>query len=141
MTRIGVVAFVAFAVFLSACSAGVLALDVGSCFDDPADIAQVGASDIVVVDCDTPHDNEVFANVVLTGDEFPGSEVVADRALAQCVDAFGPYVGTAYETSVYDILWVGPSQETWDVGDRVVICAAFDPGGAKTTGPIQGIGR
>ncbi|MEN8237699.1 MAG: septum formation family protein [Actinomycetota bacterium] len=141
MKRMGLVALVGTVLALSACSAQVLTLDIGTCFDDPAVAGDVAVDDVPIVDCDTPHDNEVFANEDLTGDQFPGVEELSNRADLVCLGAFDAYVGEPYETSIYEISWLAPSPETWDVGDREVICFAFDMNLEKITGSINGIGQ
>ena len=88
MRRIGLAALVAAGVILSGCSAEVLTLDVGVCFDDPEAFDLVESSDVPIVDCDDPHDNEVYANVDLSGDEYPGTDAVANRADQVCLDSF-----------------------------------------------------
>ncbi len=75
----------------TACSGTVLKLGVGTCFDDPETFEEV--EDVPVVDCGDPHDNEVIANVDLTGDDYPGQEQVENRASQICYDNFSDYVG------------------------------------------------
>lgn len=141
MRRTGLAALVIVVVALAGCSADVLALDIGVCFDDPDAFDLVESSDVPVVDCATPHDNEVYANVDLTGDAYPGPDEVANRADQICVDAFDAYIGAPYETSIYEFSWFVPSEESWDAGDREVICFAYDLSLEKITGSINGIGQ
>ncbi|MFV1971161.1 MAG: septum formation family protein [Acidimicrobiia bacterium] len=138
MNRSVMAVLVVVALVASACSASVLKLDVGTCFDDPETLEQV--EDVPIVDCAEPHDNEVFANVDLTGGDYPGQEQVENRATQICYDNFSDYVGIAYEQSIYDIGWLFPTAETWAVGDREVICFAYDVNFEKITGSINGIG-
>jgi putative regulator of septum formation len=138
MNRSVMAVLVVVALVASACSASVLKLDVGTCFDDPETFEQV--EDVPIVDCAEPHDNEVFANVDLTGGDYPGQEQVENRATQICYDNFSDYVGIAYEQSIYDIGWLFPTAETWAVGDREVICFAYDVNFEKITGSINGIG-
>lgn len=65
-------------VLLSACSATILELEIGTCFDDPENLKQV--EDVPVVGCEEPHDNEVIANVKLTGSAYPGRDQAENRA-------------------------------------------------------------
>ncbi len=139
MNRNVMAVLVVVALVASACSAGVLKLDVGTCFDDPETFEQV--EDVPIVDCAEPHDNEVFANVDLTGDDYPGQEQVENRARQICYDNFSDYVGIAYEASIYGIGWLFPTEDTWAVGDREVICFAYDVNFEKITGSINGIGQ
>ncbi len=138
MKRTTMMGLFAGAFVLSACAGAVLALDVGTCFDDPESFAEV--RDVPIVDCDEPHDNEVIANQDLTGDDYPGQEQVDNRASQICFDSFSAYVGISYEESIYEIGWLVPSDETWDVGDREIICFAYDLSLDKITGSINGIG-
>ncbi len=133
------VVVVAGMLFIAACSSSVLELEVGTCFDDPDSYESV--SDVPIVDCDQPHDNEVFANEDLTGSEYPGSDQVKNRADAICLEKFASYVGIAYEDSIYDIGSLFPTDQTWDVGDREVICFAYDISLDKITGSINGIAQ
>ena len=126
-------------VISSACSATVLELEVGTCFDDPGNFEQV--EDVPVVGCEEPHDNEVIANVDLTGSDYPGRDQVENRASQICYDTFSDYVGISYEESIYDIGWFFPTDESWAVGDREVICLAYDLDLNKITGSINGIGE
>ena len=129
----------AIAIVSSACSGSVLTLAVGTCFDDPETFEQV--QDVPVVDCDEPHDNEVIANQDLTGDTYPGVEQVDNRASEICYDNFSEYVGISYEESIYDIGWLNPTVESWAVGDREIICFAYNVDFSKITGSINGAGE
>ncbi len=91
----------------SACSATVLELEVGTCFDDPDTFEEV--EDVPIVECEDPHDNEVIANHDLTGSDYPGQEQTENRASQICYDSFADYVGIAYEESIYDIGLVLPN--------------------------------
>jgi hypothetical protein len=117
----------------------VLTLAVGTCFDDPDAFDLVDPSDVPIVECDVPHDNEVYASRNLKGIEFPGREAMADRADEVCLAEFAPYIGTAYEDSIYEFSWSVPSEESWDQDDREVICFAYDLNLDKITGSINGI--
>jgi hypothetical protein len=57
--RIDLAVLVVAMLVLSACSAEVLTLAVGTCFDDPDEFDLVDSSDVPIVECDVPHDNEV----------------------------------------------------------------------------------
>ncbi len=121
----------------AACSPSILALSIGTCFDDPDSFEVV--EDVPMIDCDSPHDNEVFANVDVTGDDYPGEEAVDNRAFQMCEDKFSSYLGISYAESIYDIGWLNPTAETWDIGDREVICFAYDLNLEKITGSVNGI--
>lgn len=131
---------VAMALFVAAaCSGTVLELDVGTCFDDPETFDEV--DDVPVVDCSEPHDNEVIANEDLAGNDYPGEEQVESSASQICYDNFSDYVGISYEESVYDIGWLFPTEESWAIGDREVICFAYDLDLQKISGTVNGSGQ
>ena len=117
----------------------VFSLAVGTCFDD----AGLEDEEIYSVDdlsCDTPHDNEVFALFDLTGSEFPG-DLVLDLASDGCVERFDAYVGIAYFESDLDVFPIYPTAESWDAGDREVVCALYALDLSKLTGSMQGSRR
>lgn len=47
----------------------------GDCFDDPP--ASASISEIKLVDCAEPHDNEVFADLAIEQTVYPGEDVIA----------------------------------------------------------------
>jgi len=122
---------------VSGCGASVLELDVGQCFDDPPDFAEV--ADVDVVPCASPHHNEVIAVVALTDSSFPGEAAVDDTAAARCRASFEGYVGASYDDSPLLLGWLAPSADSWRVGDRDVICFVFDQSGDRTTGSVRGV--
>ena len=77
---------------------------------------------VVVIACDEPHDREVYALFDLTGSEFPGAEPVTQEGLEGCVARFADYVGTSFETSELDAISLTPTAESWELGDRSVVC-------------------
>ena len=125
---------------LSACDPTVLTLEVGTCFDDPDDISE-GVEGVPTVDCAEPHDNEVIANKLLTGTEFPGDSIMQLDAGDACLEEFEGYIGLDYESSLYDIGWLHPTAETWEFGDRQVICFGYHLDFEKIRGTIRGIGE
>ena len=104
---------------------------VGECFDDSGD----------VIDCADPHDNEVYAIFVHEGgaaDPYPGDEEMASFAEDGCIAQFEDYVGTDHDSSRYQGHFARPSAETWESGDREVVCFLYDGDFAKLTGSAQG---
>jgi hypothetical protein len=114
-------------------------LFLGDCFNDPP------ASEVHLVEaipCSEPHDNEVFAIVMLTGfsEEFPGQAVIDEEAGFECLRDFGGYVGTQYENSILDIAYLTPTRNSWAEGDRRVTCAVYRLDGRRMTDSIRGSG-
>lgn len=133
-TSLGIL--VAACLVTAACAASVLTLETGTCFDDPESFEEV--TDVPVVDCAEPHDNEVIASFDLPTGGYPGDAVVTSRAEEGCLVRFEPYVGIDFASSIYDLGWFTPSSESWDAGDREVICFVYDVTLAKITGSVAG---
>jgi hypothetical protein len=99
-------------------------LEVGDCGDFPPD-ADLYLS-VTVHPCDTPHDFEVYdVRDMPDGPDadYPGDDAVLGFADQGCLAAFEGYVGVAWDDSpdlTYTYLY--PSEETWDEGDREVLC-------------------
>ena len=109
-------------------------LSVGDCIDyEPGlfddDVAEPVEPFLQIVDCSGEHQEEVIALPVMADGDFPGDQAVEEEAQDECLAAFEPYVGAAYEDSVYDITYFTPTQETWREGDRQILCTVFDPAG------------
>lgn len=105
--------------------------DIGDCIDDAG----------TPVDCATEHFAEVYLITDLEGgDAYPGDSQVEDEAAELCLSAFADYVGSSYEDSSLDFVFVNPDETTWAAGDREVSCAIFDPAGSLT-GSVRGSGR
>jgi hypothetical protein len=96
---------------------------------------------VPVVDCDEPHDLEIFAATDLTGDAFPGDEVVSAELDAFCEgDAFTDFIGLPYADSIYGTSGLHPTAASWANGDRELLCTVGNPDG-QTTGTLKGINQ
>jgi len=134
------IALIAFSSLLAACGGqSVFELEVGDCFDDPESFEEV--QEVSKKDCADPHDNEVYANVDMSGTEWPGQTAVEDYADEACLAEFEPYVGAAYEDSQLQFGWLVPTQESWtEIDDRTVTCILYDMDLEKLTGSMEGSG-
>lgn len=99
--------------------------EVGSCINLMDVLTVEGVSDIPTVDCSEEHDAQVFAVVDLPDGEFPGDDAVTTSITSECEAAFEGFVGTAPDESALAFDGLGPSEATWAVGDRSIICLAF----------------
>jgi len=116
-------------------------VEVGDCFNDP------GAADVVysveAVICAEPHDREVFAVLEYPASnsaEYPGQATVEEWTADNCITEFNEYVGTDFWESSLDINWLVPTEESWERGDREVVCALYDLGKEPLTGSVAGSG-
>jgi hypothetical protein len=126
------------ALIASACSGNVFDLEVGQCFDDPDDFSEV--SDVAIVDCAEPHDNEVYHLFDVPDGDYPGLTVIETAATDGCLGAFDAYVGKAYIDSDLDIRYLYPSEDTWGEGDREVVCSLYNLFDEQMTGSMRNSG-
>ncbi len=118
----------------------VFSLDAGDCFDQvqPGDGSVQSVSS---VDCDQPHDHEVYATYDLDDGAWPGSDEVRAEAEDGCRTRFEVYVGTAYADSDLQAAAFWPTEESWqEQDDREVVCFLSDPDG-RLTGSMRGAER
>lgn len=113
-------------------------LAVGDCFDDTTGEEEI--SDVPVVDCAEPHDNEVFHVFDVADGDFPGEDALVQSAEEGCLPAFESYVGRDYATSRLDIFPITPTATSWSSGDREVICALYDVELVKLEGSMRDSG-
>lgn len=113
------------------------ALVVGACLDDlPGGF--VSADNLV--DCAEPHWYEAFGGFDVTDGPYPGDEAIETAAFDGCEAAYTDYVGVPYQDSRLEYYYVGPTEQTWEVGDREIFCLLFDPKAEQTTGSLAGSG-
>jgi hypothetical protein len=117
-------------------------IEVGTCFNDAGDEGAFDYTDLPVVDCEEPHDNEVYHLFDASGgEEYPGNEAIAEVTRDGCLEAFEPYVGKAYAESAFLILPIPPSEASWEGGDREVVCAVYDSSREELRGSVRGSAR
>lgn len=105
---------------------GVAQYSVGQCIDNNAATSSDESTtayldDWAVVSCDTAHDAEVFYVAESQLPDFDSEAVVAEVEEA-CIAAFEPYVGTDYASSAVYISTLYPTNVTWVLGDRQLVC-------------------
>lgn len=127
---------------VSAGDLDVMALQVGDCFDDPEELDEV-VFDVAAVPCSEAHDNEVYSLVPVTGfaTAFPGETALLDFSYDACVgDQFRNYVGVDYLDSALEVFTFTPTQESWDDGDRDVVCVLYKLDLTKLVGTARNSG-
>lgn len=127
---------------VSAGDLDVMALQVGDCFDDPEELDEV-VFDVAAVPCAEPHDNEVYSLVPITafGPAYPGDTALQDFSYEACTaEPFSQYVGSDYFDSALEVFTFTPTEESWDDGDREVVCVLFKLDLSKSIGTARGSG-
>ncbi len=120
---------------------------VGDCFNDSEDL--VGAisdsEEVYGVDgvpCTEPHDNEVYALFDVSGNTYPGMEMLEELAYSGCIDRFEPFVGRDYPSSALEVYPLFPTSQSWSrLNDREVVCALFNVDLSRLQGSMKGSGR
>lgn len=112
---------------------GLVEIEKGDCLnrayleDDNRDTAPI-------VDCEAPHDLEVYLSYDVEGEStYPSVESIVADATAKCASYFTPFVGLDFGISTLDFVYYYPTETSWAAGDRGVDCAVFDP-----FGPVEG---
>jgi hypothetical protein len=116
--------------------ADVFDIGVGDCMG--GDAPQGNVTSVEAVPCDQPHDSEIYHSYTIPGDEFPGD--MSTITQEQCLPAFQQFIGMAYEQSAIEVTTLEPTAESWEQGDRELLCVAVDPAGS-VTGSLQGANR
>ena len=113
-------------------------LEVGVCladFQDATELETIEASS-----CSEPHSDEIFASGSIPDGNFPGMDVVEAKAQDMCIAEFDDFVGISYEESVLDVGYLTPTEESWNDGDRDVLCTVYDPA-EEISGSLRGAKR
>ncbi|MCX6466283.1 MAG: septum formation family protein [Pseudonocardiales bacterium] len=128
---------------VSACGGtSVLNLEVGQCISGQT-AGEDDVSSVPVVDCAEPHTGEIYSLPQVPDGEFPGEEALNQTAQELCAGPdFTTYVGVEYLQSEIYFSTLVPSADTWDDGDREIVCILLaDQNGSETTGSLRGANR
>jgi len=91
--------------------------------------------------CTEPHQYEVYFAFNLEDGPFPGDSAVAAEADDRCYDAFTPFVGSAYEESIYGFTSLMPTEGSWEeLDDREVLCIVGNYDETLKTGSARNTG-
>jgi hypothetical protein len=116
-------------------SASLFNLGLGDCLNDSASPAHSDLTHVLGVNCQEPHDSEVFAILRVDADSFPGEEELISQGQLRCAQAFGDFIGMSYADSELDFRFLYPTLSSWAQGDNVIYCLVFDPG-LQVTGSL-----
>lgn len=112
--------------------------EVGECLNVEELNSQLGGAEqgeiteLPTVDCAEEHDAEVFSAFDLEEGDYPGDEAVQTEA-ERCLTDFEDYVGTTYEESSLAVVQLYPLEQTWEQGDREILCIAYTLDGSTVT--------
>ena len=131
-------------VVLAACEGNVSSLKVGDCYNGPMTSTgeHIEVTDVELVSCDDPHENEVYAVFELPDSTWKGDDYVFKQAEIGCLARFKTFVGIEYELSTLwaDVLY--PLEKHWkEIDDRRVTCSVTQESGMKVSGSAKGSRR
>lgn len=116
-------------------------VDVGDCVEILADFLD----ELEAVDCEEPHEGEVFVVEEYVGessDPFPGNQALEAFIDDVCEGTrFEDYVGIDYASSELDFVYWLPTPEFWPLGDREIVCVLADSDGSLLEGSVKGTAR
>ena len=110
--------------FITAQTPGILDIEGGECFDDPAYSPGAGEPVVLYVPCAQGADNQVYGFV-----SAPDAAYDRDRLASFAWDRCGRGHTAYWPESTLDFYPVLPTAETWADGDRDVMCVVYDPKG------------
>ena len=116
----------------------VFSLSVGDCFDNQPNDGEV--EHVPLVECAETHDNEVYFLFDMADGVFPGLDTIEEAAAETCLAEFEGYVGEPFETSILGAWPLFPTADSWEVGDRQVICVLNDFNDGTMTGSMKDAG-
>ncbi len=117
---------------VEATEVNVFDLRVGDCLDGFTNDSEI--SKVTAVPCSEEHTDEVMAAVDVSPAEeaYPGAEAIQEQADEACHAEFEEFVGVSWNESQLDYGYLAPTEESWDEGDREILCTVGDPNRAVT---------
>ena len=123
-------------------------LQVGDCYNEP-DAASATTNDdgkrqvgsVEVVDCEVPHQHEVYNNYKITLSTFPDSSTMQSQIQTACYSSFEDYVGKSYNESQYEASTLTPTENSWAQGDRTITCTLVTKDNSLITGSLKGAAK
>ena len=131
-------------VVLAACEGNVFSLKVGDCYNGPSlsPGESIEVTDVELVRCDDPHENEVYAVFELPDSSWKGDDYVTEQTEIGCLARFEAFVGIEYELSTLHIDTIYPLEESWkEKDDRQVQCSVTEESYMKVSGSAKGSRR
>ena len=116
-------------------------LQVGDCFSFNNNDSSTQVGDVEVVDCNIPHQYEVYNNYQIPQSTLPDENTMKSEQYTACHDTFETYVGVPYDQSQYKASYLYPTSGSWAQGDRTITCTITTSDGSLITGSLKGAAR
>lgn len=99
-------------------------LVVGSCISD-ANATTGDVTTFDAVECDKPHDGEVYTIIKLAGEKYPGLKFVTAKGQRGCRARLRRQLtAKAYKDKLLGYKYVYPTKQSWAQADREITCLA-----------------
>ncbi|MEW2071110.1 DUF4190 domain-containing protein [Streptomyces sp. NPDC007346] len=113
-------------------------LRVGDCFTPGAGVptqADPRLKDLSaeVVECDEPHQGEVYGSFQLKGGSFPGTGAIASSAYRSCAPLLHDFALDSSALPRVQLFFYHPDATGWTLGNRTVLCWIGPPDGLLET--------
>jgi hypothetical protein len=113
---------------------GVFRINIGDCLNGAA---EGNVSQFDGVACTEPHLYEAIHKFDVADGDFDAAAI--ETASEECLgDVFTEYVGLDYQSSIYGMIPLQPTAESWEQGDREIVCLLTTLDGTTITGSVQG---
>ena len=109
-------------------------------YGDTAEGEDFEVETVPVVPCAEEHTGEVYAELVMKGDKYPGDKGISRKFEQWCHAEFEKFVGLSYDESVYGYTGFYPTEDTWEqLDDRTLQCiiSSTEP----VTGSLKGVAQ
>ena len=97
-------------------------VEVGDCIAEIPQGARVET--VETVDCRQPHAGEVYAQLAVPDADFPGEDAIVEKYASRCEPELASYSPAAAQDMSISLVYLHPTEETWERGDRAVHCIA-----------------
>jgi len=97
-------------------------VEVGDCIAEIPQEARVET--VETVDCRQPHAGEVYAQLAVPDVDFPGEDAIVEKYASRCEPELASYSPAAAQDMSISLVYLHPTEETWERGDRAVHCIA-----------------
>jgi hypothetical protein len=97
-------------------------VEVGDCIAEIPQGARVET--VETVDCRQPHAGEVYAQLAVPDADFPGEDAIVEKYASRCEPELASYSPAAAQDMSISHVYLHPTEETWERGDRAVHCIA-----------------
>jgi hypothetical protein len=122
-------------------------LRMGDCFNNRSlsDLEGSETTDVRTVDaipCDLPHEFEIYAlsHQLFDQSSYPGEEVITLTADEYCDIEFEKFIGINAQDSILSYVFMFPTKDAWNIGDKSTTCAVDHKLGKKLEGSSRGSG-